>query len=102
MLIYSYYVIVQVVNPCKDKALIEAIKLILRYNQTLSDKFVPNIWTGYGERMTGGCRGYAANFMRWPEQLIIGGVRHSPTGTIEKYSIHNYQRNVLSRSYIKR
>ncbi|CAD5211462.1 unnamed protein product [Bursaphelenchus okinawaensis] len=31
----------------------------------------------YGQVMTGGCLGFGKNIMKWPEDLIIGGVRHN-------------------------
>lgn len=30
----------------------------------------------YGKVMTGGCLGFGKNIMKWPEDLIIGGVKH--------------------------
>ncbi|CAD5215815.1 unnamed protein product [Bursaphelenchus xylophilus] len=31
----------------------------------------------YGQVMTGGCLGFGKNIMKWPEDLIIGGVKHN-------------------------
>lgn len=34
------------------------------------------VFPDYGQLMTGGCHGFAKNTMKWPEDLIIGGVKH--------------------------
>ncbi|KAF6216434.1 hypothetical protein GE061_000776 [Apolygus lucorum] len=39
---------------------------------------VPNI----GAELTGGCYGFAANYMHWPEELIVGGVKKNRSGHI--------------------
>uniref|UniRef100_A0A1B6DUL2 SSD domain-containing protein n=1 Tax=Clastoptera arizonana TaxID=38151 RepID=A0A1B6DUL2_9HEMI len=39
---------------------------------------VPDI----GAELTGGCYGFAAKFMHWPEDLIIGGTKRNKTGRI--------------------
>lgn len=28
----------------------------------------------FGQQLSGGCRGFAQNYMQWPEDLIVGGV----------------------------
>ncbi|KAK0164434.1 hypothetical protein PV328_003065 [Microctonus aethiopoides] len=33
-----------------------------------------------GVELTGGCYGFAANYMHWPEELVVGGARHNKTG----------------------
>uniref|UniRef100_A0AC34F9M0 Uncharacterized protein n=1 Tax=Panagrolaimus sp. ES5 TaxID=591445 RepID=A0AC34F9M0_9BILA len=37
----------------------------------------------YGKLMTGGCSGFGKNIMKWPEDLIIGGI-HRDNGTVTK------------------
>uniref|UniRef100_A0A8D9BH04 Protein patched n=1 Tax=Cacopsylla melanoneura TaxID=428564 RepID=A0A8D9BH04_9HEMI len=37
-----------------------------------------------GAELTGGCYGFAANYMHWPENLIVGGANHSRTGHIQR------------------
>ena len=32
--------------------------------------------------MTGGCYGFAANYMHWPEELLVGGGKHNKTGQL--------------------
>ncbi|XP_034941243.1 protein patched [Chelonus insularis] len=39
---------------------------------------VPDI----GAELTGGCYGFAAKYMHWPEELIVGGAKHNKTGHI--------------------
>lgn len=34
--------------------------------------------------MTGGCYGFAAKYMHWPEELLIGGARHNKTGHLTR------------------
>lgn len=34
--------------------------------------------------MTGGCYGFAAKHMHWPEELVVGGAKHNRTGHIIK------------------
>lgn len=34
--------------------------------------------------MAGGCYGLAANFMHWPEELIVGGAKHNKSGRLVK------------------
>lgn len=41
----------------------------------------PNV----GAELTGGCYGFAANYMHWPEELIVGGVKKNKTGHIQRY-----------------
>ncbi|XP_014243671.1 protein patched [Cimex lectularius] len=40
----------------------------------------PNI----GAELTGGCYGFAAKYMHWPEELILGGIKRNKTGHIQK------------------
>uniref|UniRef100_A0A0N5AYX8 SSD domain-containing protein n=1 Tax=Syphacia muris TaxID=451379 RepID=A0A0N5AYX8_9BILA len=44
------------------------------WNEFLTEKERP-VYPNYGEVMTGGCEGFAKKIMRWPEDLIIGGVK---------------------------
>jgi patched 1 len=37
-----------------------------------------------GAALSGGCYGYAVNFMHWPEELIVGGVVKNSTNHIKK------------------
>lgn len=37
-----------------------------------------------GAALTGGCYGYAVNFMHWPEELIVGGALKNSTNHIKK------------------
>lgn len=41
---------------------------------------VPNI----GAELTGGCYGFAANYMHWPEELIVGGAKKNKSGHIQR------------------
>lgn len=34
--------------------------------------------------MTGGCYGFAAKYMHWPEELLIGGAKHNKTGHLTR------------------
>lgn len=34
--------------------------------------------------LTGGCYGFAAKYMHWPEELIVGGARHNRSGYLTK------------------
>ena len=34
--------------------------------------------------MTGGCAGYASTYMKWPEELILGGVRRNSSGHLQR------------------
>ncbi|XP_003371998.1 protein patched protein [Trichinella spiralis] len=53
----------------------EDVRSLLLANETLRRQFLPAAaFTNYSTIMTGGCRGYAENFMKWPEDLIIGGI----------------------------
>ncbi|XP_031550501.1 protein patched homolog 1-like [Actinia tenebrosa] len=45
-------------------------------------KEVPDI----GAELTGGCHGFAAKFMEWPEEIIVGGVIKNRSGTIRSAS----------------
>uniref|UniRef100_A0AC35FVD7 SSD domain-containing protein n=1 Tax=Panagrolaimus sp. PS1159 TaxID=55785 RepID=A0AC35FVD7_9BILA len=40
-------------------------------------------YVDYGKHMTGGCQGFGRNIMKWPEDLIIGGI-HRDNGTVTK------------------
>lgn len=33
------------------------------------------VYPDYGRSMSGGCLGFGKNIMKWPEDLIIGGVK---------------------------
>ncbi|XP_013100267.1 protein patched [Stomoxys calcitrans] len=37
-----------------------------------------------GGILTGGCYGFAAKYMHWPEELIVGGVQRNRTGHLKK------------------
>lgn len=37
-----------------------------------------------GAALSGGCYGYAVNFMHWPEELIVGGTKKNATNHIHK------------------
>ncbi|RZF41387.1 hypothetical protein LSTR_LSTR000101 [Laodelphax striatellus] len=37
-----------------------------------------------GAELTGGCYGFAANYMHWPEDLILGGVKRNKTGHVQR------------------
>lgn len=37
-----------------------------------------------GKELTSGCRGFAARYMNWPADLIVGGVVRSNNGTIQR------------------
>lgn len=37
-----------------------------------------------GAELTGGCYGFAAKHMHWPEELIIGGISKNKSGYINK------------------
>ncbi|XP_072766722.1 protein patched isoform X2 [Anoplolepis gracilipes] len=37
-----------------------------------------------GVELTGGCYGFAAKYMHWPEELLIGGARHNKTGHLTR------------------
>lgn len=37
-----------------------------------------------GVELTGGCYGFAAKYMHWPEELVVGGARHNKTGHITR------------------
>ncbi|KAI1720235.1 patched family domain-containing protein [Ditylenchus destructor] len=38
---------------------------------------MPPIYPDYGNLLTGGCEGFGRNIMKWPEDLIVGGVKRS-------------------------
>lgn len=35
-----------------------------------------------GAELTGGCYGFAAKYMHWPEDLVVGGTKKNKTGHI--------------------
>ena len=37
-----------------------------------------------GAELTGGCYGFAANYMHWPEELMVGGAKHNKTGHLTR------------------
>ncbi|XP_066152815.1 protein patched [Euwallacea fornicatus] len=37
-----------------------------------------------GDELTSGCYGFAAKYMHWPEELIVGGVKKNRTGRIKE------------------
>lgn len=37
-----------------------------------------------GAVLSGGCYGFAAKYMHWPEELLVGGVTKNRTGHIRK------------------
>lgn len=37
-----------------------------------------------GAELTGGCYSYAAKYMHWPEELIVGGAERNRTGHLKK------------------
>ncbi|XP_076289551.1 protein patched isoform X3 [Lasioglossum baleicum] len=41
---------------------------------------VPDI----GAELTGGCYGFAAKYMHWPEELLVGGAKHNKTGHLTR------------------
>lgn len=53
-----------------------------RYVHSIIDYIVqvPNV----GDELTGGCYGFAAKYMHWPEELIVGGVKKNKTGFIKR------------------
>ena len=38
-----------------------------------------------GAQLTGGCAGFASRYMRWPEELLVGGVLKNENGTIWRW-----------------
>jgi len=34
--------------------------------------------------LTGGCYGFAAKYMHWPEELVVGGAKHNKTGHLTR------------------
>ncbi|XP_023246970.1 protein patched [Copidosoma floridanum] len=43
-------------------------------------KQVPDI----GAELTGGCYGFAAKYMHWPEELVVGGGKHNKSGHLTR------------------
>lgn len=37
-----------------------------------------------GAELTGGCYSYAAKYMHWPEELVVGGAERNKTGHLKK------------------
>jgi patched 1 protein len=37
-----------------------------------------------GAELTGGCYGFAAKYMHWPEELLVGGAKHNKTGHLTR------------------
>lgn len=37
-----------------------------------------------GAELTGGCYGFAAKYMHWPEELVVGGAKHNKTGHLTR------------------
>ncbi|XP_020282533.1 protein patched isoform X4 [Pseudomyrmex gracilis] len=37
-----------------------------------------------GVELTGGCYGFAAKYMHWPEELVVGGAKHNKTGHLTR------------------
>lgn len=46
---------------------------VARWSEFLDAADQP-VYPKYGDVMTGGCQGFASAIMKWPEDLIIGGV----------------------------
>jgi hypothetical protein len=49
---------------------------VQRWSEFLDQADQP-VYPNYGDEMSGGCQGFARNIMKWPEDLIIGGVERS-------------------------
>lgn len=61
-------------TPCRKYS--GVVRRILLKNATLYKAFVPAASTvDIAARLSDGCRGFAERFMRWPDDLIIGGVK---------------------------
>ncbi|KAG5326513.1 PTC protein, partial [Acromyrmex heyeri] len=43
-------------------------------------KQVPDV----GVELSGGCYGFAAKYMHWPEELVVGGAKHNKTGHLTR------------------
>ncbi|KAF7991588.1 hypothetical protein HCN44_008959 [Aphidius gifuensis] len=39
-----------------------------------------------GTELAGGCYGFAANYMHWPEELLVGGVKRNKSGSLTRAS----------------
>lgn len=39
-----------------------------------------------GSMLSGGCYGFSAKYMHWPEELIVGGTSHNNTGSLTRAS----------------
>jgi patched 1 len=63
-------------------------KPCLNTNDPLCPETAPNKksrhTTDIGAALSGGCYGYAVNFMHWPEELIVGGTEKNATSHIRK------------------
>ncbi|KHJ48442.1 patched family protein [Trichuris suis] len=65
----------EVISPLCEKHK-EAVRTILRRDENLRRKWLPSdSFVDLAKEMTGGCVGFASNYMVWPEDLIIGGVK---------------------------
>jgi hypothetical protein len=49
----------------------------------------------YGQRFTGGCLGFGKNIMKWPEDLIIGGVKRDNHQITSASAFQRYVKNVV-------
>lgn len=61
------------------------LTLLAQVNNKFNFKFVfifqvPDV----GAELTGGCYGFAAKYMHWPEDLVVGGTKKNKTGHITK------------------
>ncbi|XP_063976925.1 protein patched isoform X1 [Diachasmimorpha longicaudata] len=67
-----------------------------------------------GYELTGGCYGYAANYMHWPEELVVGGGEHNENGYLRRaaalqsvvqlmgeHEFYNYYRNHMKTERIE-
>uniref|UniRef100_A0A915ISB9 Uncharacterized protein n=1 Tax=Romanomermis culicivorax TaxID=13658 RepID=A0A915ISB9_ROMCU len=54
----------------------DRIRQILLSDKNLYDSFLP-AWSkiDFAKKLSGSCKGFAENFMRWPQDLIIGGIK---------------------------
>lgn len=62
-------------KPCLDPRDKQCPKTAPNYNGSQPD---------VGAELTGGCYGYAAKYMHWPETLVAGGVTRNRTGHLKK------------------
>lgn len=63
-------------------------KPCLNPSDSMCPETAPNKYTRHlpdiGAALSGGCYGYAVNFMHWPEELIVGGSEKNATNHIRK------------------